>query len=248
MLKLIRIATLIAATGIGFNANAGTVSYLATEAVPDSLARYGGGHSLWIPGTGVDSSWLFANDSGLFTYDDMAGSATLTGSLFNEGNSILTGNINFNFSESASSDAIPKKELLSSAYTDGGGTIDTGLWTYFDTVSGSFTGTGNLVGLELEFWQRPTPKANGPEYKGQMGVGANGKNGNLGYSSWFYWTVLSACNNTDCGISLADGDKYHGDINIDLSPVPLPAAFWLFGSALLGLISMKRKAGQSSTA
>lgn len=34
------------------------------------------------------------------------------------------------------------------------------------------------------------------------------------------------------------------DINYDLKPVPVPAAVWLFGSALLGLTGIKRKSGK----
>jgi hypothetical protein len=33
----------------------------------------------------------------------------------------------------------------------------------------------------------------------------------------------------------------HGDINIDLSEVPVPAAFWLFGTALIGFVGMSRR-------
>jgi hypothetical protein len=44
-----------------------------------------------------------------------------------------------------------------------------------------------------------------------------------------------------------EGHGHHGG-NTDEGPssVPLPPAIWLFGSALLGLIGLKRKAGSSS--
>lgn len=46
-----------------------------------------------------------------------------------------------------------------------------------------------------------------------------------------------------------EGHGHHGgDPDDGPSSVPLPPAIWLFGSALLGLIGSKRKAGSSSIA
>ena len=36
------------------------------------------------------------------------------------------------------------------------------------------------------------------------------------------------------------------DINVSVSSVPVPAAVWLFGSALLGLTGLKRKSTSRS--
>jgi hypothetical protein len=33
----------------------------------------------------------------------------------------------------------------------------------------------------------------------------------------------------------------YGDINIDLAAVPVPAAFWLFGTALIDFVGMSRR-------
>jgi hypothetical protein len=34
-------------------------------------------------------------------------------------------------------------------------------------------------------------------------------------------------------------------LNINLSPVPVPAAFWLFGSAMFALVGLRRKSRAS---
>ena len=43
------------------------------------------------------------------------------------------------------------------------------------------------------------------------------------------------------GISLPAGNQYIGLDNVSIEAVPLPAAIWLFGSGLLGLIEIVRR-------
>jgi hypothetical protein len=38
------------------------------------------------------------------------------------------------------------------------------------------------------------------------------------------------------------GDSYAYDLNVDAAPVPLPAALWLLGSALIGAAAIRRRA------
>jgi hypothetical protein len=65
-------------------------------------------------------------------------------------------------------------------------------------------------------------------YALQIGDGANDKTGVFGASVWL----------------LPTGGTYNGghwDLNMDFSPVPVPAAVWLFGSGLLGLVGVARR-------
>ena len=59
-------------------------------------------------------------------------------------------------------------------------------------------------------------------------------------SAWPTWKALK-CNNASLPLKLLRGSNSRGDINIDLSPVPVPAAVWLFGTAMFGLIGLRRR-------
>ena len=97
------------------------------------------------------------------------------------------------------------------------------------------------------FTQRPDPNNNPNDWKGQYGVGANGKNGRNGFASWLFWSVVGcvdANGNDGCApLGLTTASNNVGDININLtpSPVPVPAAVWLFGSAMLALLGLRRR-------
>lgn len=68
---------------------------------------------------------------------------------------------------------------------------------------------------------------------GQIGVGANAKSMDYGFSAW---VTCQRSNGRNCL-----GKSSHWDLNLDLSPVPIPAAVWLFGSALLGFFGIRRR-------
>ena len=42
------------------------------------------------------------------------------------------------------------------------------------------------------------------------------------------------------------GDSKHPGVSLDVSSVPIPAAIWLFGSALLGLVGISRRKSRSA--
>jgi len=232
----------------GFSAQA-SMTYIASEADKDpTYGMYSGGHALWFPGLGAPSSnWIFGDGPNLFTTngDTVGDTASFTGDLKNMGNMNLTGEFDFNFV--VSDLGMPKLELKPDAYAPGPGGIVPGDWIHYDMVDGSFTGTGILEGLVLELTQRPEPILNQKTYKGQLGDGANGKNLDYGFSAWFFWRVISCeivngVTQNGCEpLNLAVGDNKYGDINIDLAAVPVPAAFWLFGTALLGFIGFSRR-------
>ena len=64
----------------------------------------------------------------------------------------------------------------------------------------------------------------------QIGTGANDKNLAFGASTW---------------VDLFSDHKLYGqghwDLNMNLTAVPVPAAVWLFGSAMMGFIGLRRK-------
>lgn len=62
----------------------------------------------------------------------------------------------------------------------------------------------------------------------QIGVGANDKTDELGASVWL-------------NMSGGNSGGAHWDINMDLTAVPVPAAVWLFGSGLIGLVGVARR-------
>ena len=69
----------------------------------------------------------------------------------------------------------------------------------------------------------------------------------LTYSILFGIGSYSIMNNIALGggtgsfYELADFAQFNADLNANLSTVPLPAAFWLFGSALIGLVGYRRR-------
>lgn len=97
----------------------------------------------------------------------------------------------------------PKLELNTGSYVANGGPIDPATWTYYTDFYGSLVGLRDLAGARLEVARR------GPSF--QVGVGANGKNGNLGGAGWLDTVVV-----TQPSSGLFIGGTTGGDINIDL--------------------------------
>ena len=85
-------------------------------------------------------------------------------------------------------------------------------------TSGSLSGTGILDGVEFSL-------ESNANHNPQAGIGANAFDvADLGFSMWFYWTRVD--DTVVDGYTIASG-RYKGDINADLTAVPLPAAGWL---------------------
>ncbi len=121
------------------------------------------------------------------------------------------------------------------------GGCDTSGWHYYDLVTGMFTGTGGLTGLNLNLIQRP---ANG-SYPWQVGFGANSKNFHFGAAMWFDWEIDGQNNSmvSVCTSSLDCGRDYHGDFNINLS-APQSVALFVAGLVCLGGLA-RRQRGRS---
>ncbi len=73
-------------------------------------------------------------------------------------------------------------------------------------------------------------------YAFQYGIGANAKDPlALGASAWIKSCTDGAATNLVCM------NSSHWDLNLEISPVPVPAAIWLFGTALVGFVGISRR-------
>lgn len=243
----------IAAVAMAFSTSAWagvlSTSYEATSADSDPvLHNGGGGHSVWLPflsGIAGTSDYDF-NPVGIFKVD--GNTATLKGKVFAQGNSNFGFDVMFNFKRIGGFDDLtapqqPKKELKSSAYSDNGGPIDPKTWEYFTLESSTLKGVNSFSGVDLIVSQYPTDG----RYPAGVGYGANNKNGNYGLSVWFIASLADSCDTNTSKVcnylakKIADGRKLKGDVNIDLTPVPLPAGFLLFLTGAAGLMASRRR-------
>ncbi len=233
-------------------ANAVVVSYTATSADVDSQAsNSGGGHSLWLPfakrisDTALSDSYQASDfdfsQPGILSVDDY-GNATLTGTIQSDVDPRFAFDIVFNFSRVDGAGVNgAKRELLNGVYVENGGAIDTSTYDYFALDGGSISGVDEFYGLNFDVGLRNSDTP----YPLQLGLGANGKNFNLGASVWYSLYLSSDCSSDFC--EQLEGTPLFGDINVDLqvAPVPVPAAFWLFGTGLAGFGAMRRKKNKS---
>lgn len=207
-----------------------TNSYSVTSAVGS-----GADHSLWIStglGGGIGSDFDF-DPAGLFTlFDD--GTATLVGTVVSQDDSNSGFRLSFNYDDIFT---------FMPSFKSENGSVETMDTFYRDLEGGSLTGFGLLDGLNLSVTRRP---ADGP-YATQIGPGtatnnvANNKNQNFGMAHWFTIIVDSAtCQICDTDQIVGLNGK-QGDINVDLNPVPLPAAAWFLISGTLGLLAFQRR-------
>lgn len=225
---------------------AAPVTYSATSAVSDYLHGGGHDHSIWLPTFESLAGTPISGDPEASDFDfSPAGTFTIG----EDGRAILSGRIISQVDPSFSFDILlsfvglagpgsggPKTELKPSAYAGNGGPIDVSTWSYFQLAEGSITGAGSAAGLNFSVRERPT----GNVFPGQLGEGANGKNGDLGFAVWFYTLVNESCTHNLCGAFSRRGPQA-GDVNINLSEVPLPAGFLLFATGLAGLAARRRR-------
>jgi len=109
-----------------------------------------------------------------------------------------------------------------------GGGSDTSDWRFYSTVTEGSTITIDSTTYYLGMVMLGT----GPVL--QIGTGANDKNLAFGASTWL--DIFSDQARTEKLFGNA-----HWDLNMNLTAVPVPAAIWLFGSAMIGLVGMRRK-------
>ncbi len=208
----------------------------------------------------IDPHFQFVANSGVFwTVGDQPGGpdARLTGTVVNNGRSANTATIQLDFTwESKGPAAInptPKCEFGVNVCGNGSNIpvapdylLRSNEFEYFKLTSGSLTGTGGqLANFGLVFSQLPS---NGSKPM-QLGFGANNKPGgtnlvnlaiaDFGLSVWFS-VVVNQANNDLQQQSFLDFNEgttlsQRGDINLILTPVPIPAALPLLLTGLAGL-------------
>ena len=174
----------------------------ATSAFNDPVVRpAAASHSITLPGISTEFSF---DPAGIFLQDEANGTATLTGTVWND--LAPTEGFEVDITMSGWTDGTPAGSphigLLSSAYTTGGGPIDTDDFVYYTAWSGTLSGVGDFAGASIDLTQR------GPSW--QTGYGANNKNTNFGSSAWLDYVVTSQ---PDSGPALQASGI--GDVNID---------------------------------
>ena len=189
-------------------------------------------HGLWLPHFRDGASKTWSVQSGTATYDSSAGTLDLNGTVRNNTDPSLELVIDFSLNEiSHAGPPACGKPGCASPTADMVANVK-----YFDFVDVMIKGvSGLLSGLTLDLSIKPKDGEKPP----QFGYGANWVDLNFGYSNWFYWTVSDA-EKTQYGLKNLSG---HGDVNVNMSPVPLPAAGWLLlaGVGALGAMRHRRR-------
>lgn len=220
---------------------AGVIQFQISEAIADpTVGGSGGGHVLWLPGittvSGASDRWVLES-GGIFSWNQGVG-AEMSGRVRNMTKSELLIDFAFQFTELDPLPAFvePKKELDDNLYTGEPPVIDTDAWTYFD-FTGTLTGAGGGISGTFDILQIPVDPKKHPF---QLGLGANGKNLELGASAWFTWDATGPV------VNMRDTRSgKHGDVNIVLQQIPVPAPPTLpllfLGATLLALGGKRRR-------
>jgi len=200
---------------------ASAASVTATWAVSDAVGPTNP-HGLWTNGLELGASgsseqkkrYSFNSGSSLTEYDD--GTAHLTATATNPDN--FTATIDMWFGGYATT--YPEVKI--------GGGSDTSDWHFYSTVT-----EGSTITIEATtYYLGMVMLGQGPVL--QIGTGANDKTLVFGASTWLDIFSDQARTNKLFG-------NAHWDLNMNLTAVPIPAAIWLFGSAMIGLVGMRRK-------
>jgi len=237
-------------------------SWFVTAAEGDEFGQFGDGHAFFMPENWGDPGipggpkYLFEGAGTLDEYLDDSGNrinAHLYGNIVDENDSNNRWAVSVWFDAVGPGSGSPKKELMSSAYTENGGPVDTSTWEYYALRSDAGQGepVSQLIGLNnnldiiLDLFQEPDDGS----LPFQIGEGANGKNVKMGMSGWF--TYLQADNSPFSqplmnlvGFVGEDPFNGRGDINVNLvrKPViPEPATMGAIGLGLAGSALVKRR-------
>jgi hypothetical protein len=220
-------------------ARANSLTWMASTANNDSYGQFPGGHAFVFSPGAPGVTYIF-DGAGTFTENDVDNNGTfdnalLSGTLKNISNVNDRWTVNISFSAVPTVQIYsPKEELKPAAYDFNGGPVDPDSWRFYNWGPGSttLTGLGSNVGSTIMLSQRPSDLT----APFQVGVGANGKNANMGASGWF--SYLKKTPQGDVWVKTYGT----GDINIDLTPtVPEPATMFMFGSGLMGAMLRLRQ-------
>ncbi|NET43958.1 PEP-CTERM sorting domain-containing protein [Okeania sp. SIO2B3] len=218
-------------------------TWQADEAVSDKYHSADHNHAFWIPD--ISSDFDFEGDAFFNEYDD--GTINLIGNI-GAGNKKFAVDVWFNSLGNlqegrAIAPNLAAKQQLNR--NDPYSVVDVNDWSYYtiDSSKSLLTEIGEWYG-DNDSTDTFSLIDMSETHKGQMGLGANGKNINEGFSHWFYIEDTNT------------GERYDGDINIDLvaleegggilsegESIPEPATMSLLSLGLLGsaLGALKRK-------
>ncbi|MGB0523473.1 MAG: T9SS type A sorting domain-containing protein [Flammeovirgaceae bacterium] len=176
------------------------LTYTLSNAVSDAYHNGNDNHSIWFSGFNGEGTvtMTFDPDAYLVLSDD-GSRAYITGNATMDNGSLAGSRwvVYAPFGAKAANTGF-KKELKSEAYDPNDGGIDTDLWKMFLMEESAFIRQIDGNGY-INLTRRPSNGNLGL----QVGVGANGKNTNLGASSWFSYNY--------------NGQGYkNGDFNLDL--------------------------------
>lgn len=211
-------------------------SYAAT-----SVTTGGNQHTVWLPNlfAGVNAYWQFVGGPGTFVVGVDNATATLDGVIQNNVESGYQFDLDVDYA------LRDPNEVGTGGGKKGGidapldnSIIDT--WSFFDMTSATLTGLGDLAGLTLTLATFPDLD----KFPFQLGEGANDKDNGLGGANWFSWDVATDANYQGPSVSDSSGNQ-HGDINVQLTPVPLPAGGLFLIAGIAGLGAMRRRKATS---
>lgn len=157
--------------------------------------------AFWLPDfQGISVAWNFVGIAHLQTYAD--GTAHLWGTIANASNPALTFDVEMWFANARN---WSEWSALGRSYKDDFGIAGSQHlnWTYFELADGfaTLTGTGTLEGSYLHLHHKPADYF----YGFQLGLAANNKNLNEGFSGWFTYD----------GMYNGQSVSGHGDVNVD---------------------------------
>ncbi len=169
----------------------------------------GASHGLWTNNDigGGSCSNYFSIDATFTLFNDDADTANWYAELIGSATNPQSVSADINLTFSTWSDALTSGQTYKK---EGGAAYNPATMDFFADIEGiiSIAGTDYLFGNMV------------PGYTFQYGLGANAKDPNeFGGSAW---------------IQSPNMTSGHWDLNLTLTPVPIPAAIWLFGSALMG--------------
>ena len=168
-------------------------------------------HAVWLPGVATDLVFLSEPEEPNFVFDAETGTARMTGRV-QDGNVMFDVDVTFSGfvgPEETAPSGSPKRELKNECYV---GAVDPATWSYFTGLSGF------LTAVPGSFYEGGviTIGRDGPAM--QVGIGANGKNTEFGFSAWLTRSVQQQPTNGNT-ISFSGS---HGDFNMNLAVVAVP--------------------------